>query len=127
MRSGTRRARARTRARSVRVAECLVHLKLLTLGQVVAVHLSHVSLQALRSGEREVLPRTALDLTYKIVAVAAARPLSPVLTDCRAAAVAALIPQPSMFADGRAAAGAALIPPPPVRALFVRPAHRYHR
>ena len=98
----------------------MVHLKLLTLGhraRVVAVHLSHVSLQALRSGEREVLPRTALDLTYKIVAVAAVRPLSPVLTDCCAAAVAALIPQPSMFAEGRAAAGAALIPPPPVRAL----------
>ena len=124
-----------------------MHLKLLTLGhraRVVAVHLSHVSQQATRSGERAVLPRTALDLTYKIVAVAAVRPLSPVLTDCCAAAVAALIPQPRVFADGRAAAVAArvlllpmraegraaavtaLIPPPPVRALLHRPAHRCH-
>ena len=133
--------------RRVRVAECLVHLKLLTLGhraRVVAVHRSHVSQQALRSGKREVLPRTALDLTYKIAAVAAARPLSPVRADRRAAAFAALMPQPRMFADRRAAAVetlcpltrmladrraaavAAPSPPPPVRALLHRPAHRCH-
>ena len=94
-------------ARSVRVAECLAHLKLLTLGhsaRVVAVHGSHVSQQALRSGKREVLPRTAQDLTYKIAAVAAVRPLSPVRADRRAAAFEALLPQPRMFADRRAAA-----------------------
>ena len=61
----------------LRVAECLVHLKLLTLGhcaRVVAVHRLHVSQQALRSGKREVLPRTALNLTHKIGAVATVRP-----------------------------------------------------
>ena len=106
-------------ARSVCVAECLVHLKLLTLGhraRVVAVHGSHVSQQALRSGKREVLPRTAQDLTYKIAAVAAVRPLSPVRADRRAAAFEALLPQPRMFADRRAAAVATLVPLSPVLA-----------
>ena len=60
-----------------------MHLKLLTLGhcaRVVTVHRSHVFQQALRPGKRVVLPRTVLDLTHKIAAVAAVYPLSPVLT-----------------------------------------------
>ena len=116
----------------LRVTECLVHLELLTLGHrawVVAVHHSHMSQQAPRRGKREILPRTALDLTHKIAAVAAVRPLSPVLTHCRAAAVAAQIPlspmlaeiaapvpQSPMLADRSAAALAALMPPPPMLA-----------
>ena len=58
----------------LRVAECLAHLKLLTLGhcaRVVAVRRLHMSQQVRRAGKREVLPRTALDFTHKIAAVAA--------------------------------------------------------
>ena len=103
----------------LRVAECLVHLKLLALGhcaRVVAVHRSHVSQQARRSGEWEILPRTALNLTYKTGAVAALCPLSPMSADRRAAAVAALTSQPPVHADRRAAAVAALCPLSPMLA-----------
>ena len=69
------------RTRSVRVAERLVHLKLRILGYSARVVAMFACVPvALRSGKREVLPRTALDLTHKIVAVAAVRPLLPVLT-----------------------------------------------
>ena len=101
------------------VAECLVHLKLLTLGhraRVVAVHPSHVSQQALRSGKREVLPRAALDSTDKTAAVATVRPPPPMRADRRAAAVTAPVPLSPVSADRRAAALTALAPPPPVLA-----------
>ena len=45
----------------------------------------------------------------------------------RTAAVAARVLLSPMHAEGRAAAVTALIPPPPVRALLLRPAHRWHR
>ena len=55
-----------------------MHLELLTLGhsaRVVAVLRLHVSQQARRSSEGEILPMTALNLTYKIAAVAMLRKL----------------------------------------------------
>ena len=102
-----------------RVAECLVHLKLLTLGhsaRVVTVHRLHMLQQAPRSGEWEILPRTAFNLTYKIGAVPAFCPQSPMHADRRAAAVAARPSQSPMLAARRAAAVTALNPPPPVYA-----------
>ena len=103
----------------LRVAERLVHLKLLALGhraRVVAVHSLHVFQQALRSGKREVLPRAALNLTYKIATIAAVRPPPPMHAEGRPAAVAALLPQPPVLADRRAAAVTALGPLSPVLA-----------
>ena len=104
----------------LRVAECLVHLELLTLGhraRVVAVRSSHMLQQAPRSGEWEILPRTALDLTHKIAAVTTPVPLSPMLAHADGpAAVATPVPQPRMLADRRAAALATMSPPPPMHA-----------
>ena len=98
----------------LRVAERLVHLELLTLGhraRVVAVRSSHMLQQAPRSGEWEILPRTALDLTHKIAAVTTPAPLSPMLAHADGpAAVATPVPQPRMLADRRAAAVTAPLP-----------------
>ena len=103
----------------LRVAECLVHLKLLPLGhraRVVTVRRLHVFQQALRRGKREVLPRAALNLTHKIATVAAVRPPPPMHAEGRPAAVAALLPQSPVSAEGRSAAVAAPVPQSPVLA-----------